>query len=295
MAINSMTGFARTDGEFEGASWHWEIKSVNGKSLDMRARLPQGLDGFEAAMKEIAARHLRRGNLQVSLHFARDAAAPVIRVNTDALEQILAIAGDLRQRLDAPAVTVEGVMALRGVLEQAEAEQDADALEARNQALLQSFEEACIALAKARASEGQALGGIVRGQIDALERLSIAARDCPQRSPEAIRQRLEEQIARITDASSTLDPDRLHQEVVLMAAKADIREELDRLFAHVAAARELLDDGAPVGRKFDFLAQEFNREANTLCSKSNAPELSAIGLDMKSVIDQLREQVQNIE
>ncbi len=290
-----MTGFARSDGARDGTAWHWEIKSVNGKGLDLRTRLPYGLEALEPGLREVAAKHLRRGNLQVALQISKQAGAAALRVNEDALEQVVAIAVPLARRLGAPAPTAEGLLGLRGILEQAEAEPDEAEIEARNAAIMQSFNEACTALATARATEGEKLHAFVSAQVDEIERLADAARDCPVRTPEAIAARLAEQIARLNEAADTLDPDRLHQEAMVMAAKADVQEELDRLYAHIAAARELLADPEPVGRKFDFLAQEFNREANTLCSKSAAPELNVIGLELKVVIDQLREQVQNIE
>ena len=166
---------------------------------------------------------------------------------------------------------------------------------ARNKAIMSDLETALVSLKEARRSEGARLEAVLREQIATIERLTRDARECPARKPEAIKQRLAEQIARLTEQSTTFDPDRLHQEAVLIAAKVDVQEELDRLDAHIAAARDLLSADDAVGRRLDFLTQEFNREANTLCSKANAPVLTAIGLELKAVIDQMREQVQNIE
>ena len=295
MAINSMTGFARADGAHDHYTWHWEIKSVNGKTLEVRSRLPHGFEGVEEGMRQVASRHVRRGNLQVNLQFAREATAPALQLNQQVADRIVEIAEELRGRLNAPPVTVEAVLGVRGVLEVVEPEMDEDAIAARNKAVLASFDEACAALAKARASEGEKLARLISEQVDQVERLTADARDSPARTPEALRQRLAGQIERIMESANTLDPDRLHQEAMVMAAKSDIQEELDRLFAHVQAARDLLDEDEPVGRKFDFLAQEFNREANTLCSKSTDASLTTIGLELKAVIDQVREQVQNIE
>jgi uncharacterized protein (TIGR00255 family) len=295
MAISSMTGFSRADGAHGDFAWHWEIKSVNGKALDVRSRLPSGLEAVEGALRETAARHLRRGNLQAALQLSRETTAPSVQINEQVLDTVLDAAGRLRQRLDAPPVTVEGILALRGVMELAEPQLDEDELTARNDAILRSFDRACADLAAARKDEGKKLAEVIAAQIDEIERLATAARDNPTRTPDAIRKRLSEQVARLADTATPLDPDRLHQEAMLMAAKADVQEELDRLFAHVNAARHLLKSDEPVGRKFDFLAQEFNREANTLCSKATDPSLTATGLELKVVIDQLREQVQNVE
>ena len=295
MAISSMTGFARVDGALDGFSWHWEIKSVNGKGLDVRVRMPPGYETLEPRLRETAAKHVRRGNLQVNLQIAKENAASGIQVNDEALARILHIAEDLRNQLDAPPVTVEGILSLRGVLETGETPEDDGVIKARLNAMLESFAEACSGLADMRRTEGLSMAKVLSGQLETIERLAGDARDCPARTPDAIRARLAEQVGRLLEASDTFDPDRLHQEAMLIAAKSDIQEELDRLFAHVEAGRVLLDAKEPIGRKFDFLAQEFNREANTLCSKSTDQSLTKIGLELKTVIDQLREQVQNIE
>ncbi len=295
MAITSMTGFARADGTSDSVSWHWEIKSVNGKGFDMRCRLPPGHEALEPSVREIVGRHVRRGNLQVNLQVSRESGQGVLRVNEEALSQVIALAQDLRKRLGASPLTVEGIMAQRGVLEVVELVETDEVKEARYAVILESLDDACKNLAVMRKAEGKKLAGIITGQLDTIETLTTDARDCPARSAEAIKVRLGEQVARLMEASETLDPERLHQEAVLIAAKTDVQEELDRLFAHVEAGRELLKAGQPIGRKFDFVAQEFNREANTLCSKSTDQSLTKIGLELKTVIDQLREQVQNIE
>ena len=207
------------------------------------------------------------------------------------VDAVKRLAGDI----DASPPTLDGLLAIRGVTELVEPEDTEDAVAARHKAILRDLEASLVALREARRAEGARLEAVMSEQIDTIERLTRAARDCPARKPEAIKQRLGEQIARLTDQSSSFDQDRLHQEAVLLAAKVDVQEELDRLDAHVAAARDLLSEDDAVGRRLDFLTQEFNREANTLCSKANAPELTAIGLELKAVIDQMREQVQNIE
>jgi uncharacterized protein (TIGR00255 family) len=216
-------------------------------------------------------------------------------VNEAVLSQVLAGMARIRERIDAAPPTVDGILAIRGVLDIAEAEADDEARAAADAAILAGLGEALAALAQARGREGAAIGAILAGRIDQIATLTRQAEAVPARQPEAIRRKLAEQIAALLDAVPALDPDRLHQEAVLLATKADIREEIDRLDAHVAAARELLETGGAVGRRLDFLAQEFNREVNTLCSKSNDRSLTAIGLELKATVDQLREQIQNLE
>ena len=290
-----MTGFARASGAHGAFNWLWEVKSVNGKGLDVRCRMPPGYEALEAAAREAATRHLRRGNVQVSLTCEGGAATQMLTVNQAVLDQLLDLAEKLRARLGGEPPRAEAILALRGVLDQAAPGQDEAAIAARDKALQQGLEAAFRSLAQMRATEGEKLARILGGQLSRIEELTIAARDCPARAPEAIRKRLAEQVARLLDASSSFDPDRLHQEAILVATRADIQEELDRLFAHVEAARDLIASPEPAGRKLDFLSQEFNREANTLCSKASGRTLTQIGLDLKTVVDQMREQVANIE
>lgn len=294
MSVSSMTGFARADGACGEVTWHWEVKSVNGRGLDMRLRLPPGYEALELPAREAVGRYCKRGNLQIMLS-VRESQGAALRLNEPVLEKLVAISESLRARLGAEPVRVEGLLALRGVLEVAEPELDEAAAAARNAAMLASFEMALSSLSEARKAEGARLKAIIEGQLQRIEALTAAARACPERAPETIRQKLAADIVRILEASPSLDPDRLHQEAVFLAQRADIQEELDRLGAHVSAGRDLLGDKEPAGRRFDFLAQEFNREANTLCSKSSGRELTRIGLELKTVIDQLREQVQNLE
>jgi uncharacterized protein (TIGR00255 family) len=295
MPLSSMTGYARASGRHEELSWQWEVKSVNGKGLDVRYRPAPGFESLETGVRETAQRHLKRGNLQVALASDRGPSHQRLVVNEDALEQALALAERLWRRLGGDPPRAESLLALRGVLDIAGAEDSEEAIARRDRAMLKSLDEAFAALAANRRGEGLRLAATIAGQIDRIEALTREARDCPARSVEAIRARLAEQVARLLQANSSFDPDRLHQEAVLLATRADIQEEIDRLLAHIEAARKLLDAGEPVGRQFDFLAQEFNREANTLCSKAPDRALTAIGLELKTVIDQLREQVQNIE
>lgn len=295
MALNSMTGFARAGGGAGALSWHWELKSVNGKALDIRFRLPAGHDHLEAPARAALAAAFRRGNIQAALTVTGEGSGETVTLNEAVLEQVLAVADTLRHRLKAKPPRLEALMALRGVLEVKTETPDEATLQSRSAAMLSTLHAAITALAAARAAEGARLSGIIDGQLARIEELAAAARDAPARTPEAIRARLAEQVARLMEMNGSFDDQRLHQEAMLIFTRADIQEELDRLFTHVAAARDLMQADEPSGRKFDFLAQEFNREANTLCSKAIDRGLTAIGLDLKTVIDQMREQVQNIE
>jgi uncharacterized protein (TIGR00255 family) len=293
MTLNSMTGFARADGSDQGVRWYWEVKSVNGRGLDIRVRLPQGHDQLEPKVREAVAKRFVRGSLTVNLTAQRDVGAVDVRVNEAALAQILKVAEDVRRLTGGPPPSAEGLLALRGVLEVSEADGSLDAGVAA--AMLTSLDQALQMLADARAAEGQRLTSVLTAHIDEIERLTRQVQTSPSRSPDAIRSRLQEQVAKLIDASSALDPVRLHQEAILLATRSDVEEEVQRLTAHVASARALISERQPAGRKLDFLAQEFNREANTLTSKAIDMEIARAGLALKTVIDQLREQVQNIE
>lgn len=290
-----MTGFARAQGVSGAWSWAWELKSVNGKGLDLRLRLPLGWDGLETGLKQTAARLLSRGNVNATLTMTRTDAGVNVRVNEDMLRAIATSVGKVAAELEAPPVRLEGLLGLKGVLEIAEVEETPEERRAAEQALVAGFEQALAELVAMRVSEGAALASVLGDRLDAIAALTAAAESNPARRPEAIRAKMAEQIRVLTEASTGFDPDRLHQEALMMATKVDVREELDRLVAHVAAARVMLAEGGPVGRRLDFLAQEFNRETNTLCSKANDVSLTAIGLELKGVVEQFREQVQNIE
>jgi uncharacterized protein (TIGR00255 family) len=295
MPLSSMTGYARASASHEGLHWQWDVKSVNGKGLDVRSRLAPGFEAFEVSVREAVQRRLKRGNLQVTLVCDRGGSSHHLIVNEEALEQAVELAERLRQRLGGDPPRAELLLALRGVLDVATPEDSEEALAGRDAAMTRSLDEALTALIAARRAEGVRLAAIIARQLDRIEALTLAAQDSPARSVQAIHARLAEQVARLMQASASFDQDRLHQEAVLLATRADIQEEIDRLIAHIEAARKLLTAEEPVGRQFDFLAQEFNREANTLCSKAPDRALTAIGLELKAVIDQLREQVQNIE
>ncbi|MGE5547047.1 MAG: YicC/YloC family endoribonuclease [Solirubrobacterales bacterium] len=298
MSVASMTGYARAEGRDSQVSWVWEAKSVNGRGLELRCRLPSGHDGLEPVARDAAAKRLKRGNVQLSLNVTRVVETPPMRVNTGLLTQIVTLVDQLAPHHPgiAPA-RWDGLLAVKGVLEPMEAEEeDAEAVrKAREAAMTVSLQQALDALADMRLAEGKRLQQVLLGQLDEIAQLAERAGETASLRPEAVKERLRAQVAAVLEAAPALHEDRVAQEVALIAVKADIREELDRLRAHVGAARDLIAAGGAVGRKLDFLSQEFNREANTLCSKSSDVELTRIGLDLKAVIDQFREQVQNIE
>jgi uncharacterized protein (TIGR00255 family) len=295
MALKSMTGFARTDGVHGNMSWFWEIRSVNGRSLDLRLRLPSGLERLEAGARSLCQERLARGNCTVSLGVRREVGQMEIRLNEVALEQALAVAKRARAITDLKPARLDTLLAMRGVVETAEPEESEEEQAALAHALLAGLAAALDQLVAARAAEGARLQEVIEKQLATIEALVSQASAAMARQPGLLTARLEEQIARLAEVGTTFEPERLHQEGLLLAAKADIQEELDRLRAHVAAANELIASGQPAGRKLEFLAQEFNREANTTCSKASDIEISRIGLDLKTVIDQFREQVANIE
>ena len=295
MSIRSMTGFARAEGSHGLTRWAWEVRAVNGRNLDLRLRLPPGFDQLEPHIREAAAARFQRGSIQVGLNFKRDEGATAIRLNEQALTQALAAAQRVRELAGGGPVAVETILNVKGVLETIEAGESEAEIEARTGALIASLAKAFDGVVAARTEEGRRLQPVLLDQIAEIERLTSELERNPARSIEAVKRRLAEQVAKLVDTSSVLEPVRLHQEAVLLAAKADIEEELKRLQVHIAAARDLVARREAVGRKLDFLAQEFNREANTVCSKVNDSSMTALGLSLKAVIEQLREQVQNIE
>jgi uncharacterized protein (TIGR00255 family) len=293
-ALASMTGYARATGSVPGASFACEVKSVNGRGLDIRLRLAPGLDALEGDIRQLIGKMVSRGSVTFSLSVERDGAGGELLVNRQALATVLAALDDLKGKVEATAPSLDGILGLKGVLDQRDSPMSAQAEEALVAAILDAASQALVDLVLARRQEGNQIAAILLDRLDQIEALVTQAEEHPARSREAILARLREQVAAIAD-DITIPEERLAQEALLLATKADIREELDRLVAHIANARQLIRGGGAVGRRLDFLAQEFNREANTLCSKSNAVELTAIGLDLKAAIDQLREQVQNIE
>ena len=295
MVLKSMTGFARSDGAIGGTSWHWEVRVVNGRGLDLRLRLPPGYEGLEPRVREAAAKRLKRGSATITLTVSRPEGISEIRLNEAALAQVLAAAERVRGLTNSEPPRVEGLLALKGVLEFVEASDSEQDFRARSDSMMASLEKALDDVVAARVREGVRLGAVLYDQLMEVERLASAIAASPARSPDSVKKRLREQVARLLDSVTSLDPARLHQEAVLLATRADIEEELQRLAVHLAAARDLLAADEPVGRRFDFLSQEFNREVNTLCSKSNDSDITRMGLRLKVVIDQMREQVQNIE
>ncbi|BDA84041.1 hypothetical protein Sa4125_15830 [Aureimonas sp. SA4125] len=295
MPVASMTGFARVEGEIGDAAFAWELRSLNGKGLELRLRLPQGMESLEADIRRMAGARLSRGNVQINLTLRRTSEAPVFTVNEAMLAQVLELSDRLITAGHAVAPTADGILGVKGIIDVAETVVDPVHQKDRREAVLEGFAAALDQLCMSRENEGAILRGLLDERLEEISTLAAAAERDPARTTAAIRQKLADQVALLLEAGDRLDPARLHQEAAILAAKADIREELDRLAAHVTAARELLGAGGPVGRRLDFLSQEFNRESNTLCSKSNAPSLTAIGIELKVVVDQFREQVQNVE
>jgi uncharacterized protein (TIGR00255 family) len=295
MAIASMTGFAREAGITGPYQWAWEIKTVNGRGLEVRVRTPSGLDGMGEEARSQILKALTRGQGQLNLALTKTSSAATLRVNREVLQSLISAIDGLALPDNVKPASLDGLLAVRGVVELDEDAVDPGQDEALTSALRAGVGALIEALKAARLKEGQALAAVLGQQLDTVARLVTEAEDSPARRPEAIRARLEAQVSELLDGKASLDPARLHQEAVLIAARADIREELDRLRAHVDAARGLLQEGGPVGRRLDFLAQEFGREANTLCAKANDVSLSRIGLELKAVIEQFREQVQNVE
>lgn len=295
MALSSMTGFARSHGASENYAWSWEIKSVNAKGLELRLRLPPGFDAVEVAVRAKAAEMLSRGNIYATLTVTRTGVVPVVRINEPVLNALVNAIGNLKGRVDADKPRLDGLLGLKGVIEVEDEAESEEAKAAAEASVIAGFVEALKGLSEMRTHEGRALGEILSARLNEMAALAARAEQAPGRQPEAVKKKLGDQIAQLLEASTRFDPDRLHQEAILLAGKADIREELDRLAAHIAQARKLLSGGGAIGRRLDFLSQELNRETNTLCSKSNDVELTNIGLELKSVVEQFREQVQNLE
>lgn len=292
-----MTGFASVSGSGHGHDWVWEIRSVNGKGLDLRLRLPD-LDGLEAAVRGALAQRVSRGNIQLSLKLARNMGEERLRPSGPGLTAALSALREVEEAARLHGVTLAAaratdVLSLRGVIEQGAAE-EAETAPLR-EALLRDFDHLMVDFVAMRAAEGVQIGGVIVAQIDRIAELTDkAAAVAEARRPE-VAAALQAALGRVIDGATGIDPHRVAQELALLAVKADVTEEIDRLRAHVAAARALLAESGPVGRKLDFLTQEFVRESNTLCSKSGSTALTAIGLDLKHAIDQMREQIQNVE
>ncbi|MBI5262807.1 MAG: YicC family protein [Bradyrhizobium sp.] len=295
MALSSMTGFARSHGASGSYTFEWELKSVNAKGLDIRLRLPQGWDELEAYAKKRAGEVLVRGTVYANLNVKRTSAVAAIRINEEVLAAVLKVASQLSGKIDAVAPSIDGLLSIKGVIEVVAPYGDEAEDTAAPAAAATAFDKALADLVGMRRREGDTLGLILKQRMDEVEVLARRAEAAPGRKPNAIKARLAEQIATLLETPDRFDPDRLNQEAILIASRADIREELDRIASHIAQARELISNGGPIGRRLDFLAQEFHREVNTCCSKSNDIELTNTGLAMKNVVEQFREQVQNLE
>ena len=295
MAISSMTGFGRSEAATPACKWVWEVRSVNGRGLDVRLRLPPGFEALEPALRDIATKRFQRGNISATLTVDRQSSGSRVQLNETVFADVLRAASRVAEMAGSVRPDTAALLSIKGVLEQVDSIEDEEMRAAREKLVTQSFEDALNQLAAARTGEGQRIAGVLVAQVDEIERLTNEVRAAPSRSVDAIKTRIKELLSRIADVDQGFDKDRLHQEAVMVATRADVEEELARLTAHVAGAREILADGGAVGRRLDFLAQEFNREANTLCSKANAVDVTRLGLALKTVIDQLREQVQNVE
>jgi len=290
-----MTGFARVEGQIDGFAWVWELKSVNGKALDLRFRFPAGYDALEAPCKALLGDRIKRGSINISLNITEAARAAQLKINETVLGQVIGLLNSLEGMIDAAPPRLDGLLSIRGVMELVDDQPGPEVREARLAALTTSFGQAADALLSARDSEGARIGSVLATRLDEIASFVSEAEQSAATQPDAIRTRFKQQIADLLDGASPVSEDRLAQELALILARADVREELDRLTAHIQGARELLAEGLGVGRRFDFLCQEFNREANTVCSKSADLGLTRTGLGLKAAIEQLREQVQNIE
>jgi len=292
-----MTGFASASGALEGWSWSWELRGVNGKGLDLRLRVPDWVEGLEVALRKQVTAEVARGNTTCNLRIASAENDGTLQVNTAQVDTLLAALHEIEARAMAAGVSLapsraSDILTMRGVLEQSDQAQDIDAL---REALLAEFPAVLEGFNAMRRQEGAALADVMQDQLNEVETLAAKAAALADARKEDTAANLRRNLARVMNNSEGADADRVAQELALIAVKADVTEEIDRLAAHVAAARALIGQGGPVGRKLDFLMQEFNREANTLCSKAQSTELTTVGLALKAVIDQMREQVQNVE
>ncbi len=296
MSIHSMTGFARSSDTFANYNWTWEVRSVNGKGLDVRVRIPSGFDALDLATRNAVAARFKRGNISLTLSVSHVQEQAGYRVNHDLLKQLVEVMKTVEAEVPGvSAPSVDGLMGLRGVIEPVEETESEEEHTQAQTAILDSLKKALSDLKENRQAEGARMQEVLAGHIADIETLCTKAEKCAATQPEAIRARLIRQLKDVMEDVPELDEERISQEAAILMTKADVREELDRLRAHIEGARDLLKGGSPCGRKLDFLCQEFNREANTLCSKAQDVELTRIGLDLKTVIEQFREQVQNIE
>jgi uncharacterized protein (TIGR00255 family) len=298
--IASMTGYARAQGSDELRRWVWEARSVNGRNLEVRCRVPQGFDRLENPSRSAIGGHVKRGNVSISLTITSERQTKPLRINRALLAELGLLVDEVRKSTGAAAPSADGLLRVRGVIEEEDegAGETEEQLAKLDKALTATLAEALKALAVSRAGEGKALDKVIGGHVEEIDGLCRRAAERAQAQIGLVRAKFENQLAELLERAPQLSEERFAQEAALLIGKADVREELDRLAAHIAQARSLLADARPdnpVGRKFDFLCQEFNREANTLCSKSADIELTRIGIDLKGAIERMREQVQNVE
>jgi uncharacterized protein (TIGR00255 family) len=294
-----MTGYARAQGSDERRRWVWEARSVNGRNLEVRCRVPPGFDRLENPARGAVGSRMKRGNVSINLTITSERQAKPLRINRALLADLASLVDEVRRTTGALAPSADGLLRVRGVIEEEdESDESEEALVRLDKALTATLDEALKALAAARGAEGRALAQVIDGHVGEIEGLCKRATERAQMQIGVVRERFEGQLKELLERTPSLSEERFAQEVALLVGKADVREELDRLAAHIAQARSLLKDARPdnpVGRKFDFLCQEFNREANTLCSKSADIELTRIGIDLKGAVERMREQVQNVE
>ncbi|MBL4800609.1 MAG: YicC family protein [Emcibacter sp.] len=295
MTLSSMTGFARVTGNWENYHWTWEIKSVNGRNLDVRCRTPVGLDGIEQMARKTMKNSIARGSVNINLQMNRETDGTSFKINQKMLDVLVEVATETAMKNHLPQPSLDALMGVREVIQYVEVQEDEETLKSRDMALNKSFSEALAAFKTAREVEGAAMQTVLGDLLDEIEQLVKQADSLAAEMPELIRKRYMDKVNALLDDKSGIDPERIAQEVVLLATKADIKEEIDRLYAHIDAGRKHIKTNGQVGRKLDFLTQEFNREANTLCSKASDIRMTDIGLSLKTSIDQFREQVQNIE
>ena len=297
--IASMTGYARAQGADDRRRWVWEARSVNGRNLEIRCRVPQGFDRLENPSRTAVGGKLKRGNVSLTLTLTSERQSSPLRINRPLLAELASLVEEVRKSTGAAAPSADGLLRVRGVIEEEEeGGQTEEQLAVLDKALTATLDEVLKALVAARAAEGKALAKVIDGHVDEIEGLCKRAAERALAQIGTVRSRFESQLAELMGRVPQLSEERFAQEVALLVGKADVREELDRLAAHIAQARTLLAEARtdnPVGRKFDFLCQEFNREANTLCSKSADLELTRIGIDLKGAVERMREQVQNVE
>ncbi len=295
MSLNSMTGFARGSAAHCGYSWSWELKSVNAKGLDVRSRVPSFLDGLDIEIKKLISKSLARGTVFVNLSIEREGVSSAVSIDEALLENLIEVAAKYSDRDGIAPASIDGLFSIKGVLDFSIKALDEKEKIDLNTALIKHLAEVVSLLCDARSSEGQRMQDILLANTTEMLSLVNSAEKCAAVRIEAVRDRYKANVERLLQDDQVIDQDRLEQEIAILAVKADITEEIDRLKSHITDAHEIMAGRGAVGRRLDFLSQEFNREANTLCSKSNDKDLTRIGLAMKVLIDQFREQVQNIE